>query len=1331
MFFETDFSEYTTGVQPSDWTERFYTASFTCTVEEDAVNGLNGKVLQVVSTTSSETLLAWDKLDDTQDAEVLVLASTDDLSDRHVPIVRGKYYSANVYDAYASFQDSVQSINYVRCLQQNTVYANILSSGTVPFLYDNQLIWIRLRIQGSSIKQKIWYYVNAEPEEWQIDGVDTTITAPGYIGVGTNGSCTITLYYFAADTQCNSIPIPEAFNTWREANGYPLAYWGGSAAILFNAYRTDQGTKLFGGIYTRKHEVITEVSIRIGTTHTTQARVAVYSGGTLEDPTGATLLVDCGETTGTDTSVLYTVSCPPTAVPPNTPLWIAIKWAGSGFSARYNRNISVAAYNYTVAYSTTSSGVVDYDPTVAYPAAIPAGFSSYIYDYSIFINFNTPPVTDDLSYNTKDYVEATTIPYSYAIGFTDDLNSWDDPVNYNRAHVTNNDFSTDPNCVAVYRLEPGNHLVDSKGSNTLTEYLGGNLSPTTGQYAEGAGALDFGSSGTSGALYRADEDLSADFPFKVGTENTTVSLTMWLWLNTTYSSNLYLGGKYGANSGFGGFDLVVPNNESIRLSIKYNNGANVSITTIFPAASITPRTPYFLAFTYDGATQTCYARLYNHYTGTFVEYGPTVLSYAISVGENSAPFVLGGYADTSTVSSAQWFGVQDEVVIFNDILTTDEMDAIYQGLYTGPPVTPLTITPAASALDLWGDALDIAQTSATPVDFSAQDDLNSWNDFLGIYTTINYHLPLLDNWGLLSDSLDIVTGEPNITVSIPDTWGLLDDSIDIHLFSPNITVSFLDDWNDWADSLSITSGLAVSPTDAIDTWGDDFGFYYTAHHGLTLVDALTIPTDGIATFAHLGILLMDHRPTIEDSLSLDMTGGTMYSYETFAQLKAQLAARLHDTSKVFWTDTELAAILQETFRTFSLLTWHWREQGTFNTIPGTEMYDIATELSSRLGHTLTDRNLINDIQYHFQEDPTADWAAGWAGTAMFSMDDVAHCLQKRRNKFLADTGCYITRTVADSGGPIGGRIVLADNIIDVRRVARDNSGVMTNLWRVNEEELTAFDTSWAAPAAQDPTEYSVMATPPLTVQLSPAPLAAATLDMLTVSAGSDFTPAVAATVVGVPDDMAWIVKWGAMADLLLKDGPARDPERAKYCEERYQHGVALARLATPIVQARIGSLPLTVCALAELDAYSPGWQSHTAALPTTLATAGMNYIALDPPPNVGVAVYLDVVQNAPVPSDDADLVQIGREMVSTILDYAVHLAMFKVGGGEWQATTQLMEQFLLMCGNYNKRMEAASRLWKDMHSVTNYEEATRRRMKTAGEPRTPENWGYGKPGGRQ
>lgn len=456
-------------------------------------------------------------------------------------------------------------------------------------------------------------------------------------------------------------------------------------------------------------------------------------------------------------------------------------------------------------------------------------------------------------------------------------------------------------------------------------------------------------------------------------------------------------------------------------------------------------------------------------------------------------------------------------------------------------------------------------------------------------------------------------------------------------------------------------------------------------------------------------------PTVDDldnwvdSVSTYVSGP--FNYETFSALKTQLANRLQDPSKIFWTDTELTAILTETIRTFSFFTWHWRAQAAFNTVAATTFYELPAQLPTLLARSVTDRNLINDIEYHFQEPATTNWPGGWTGTAMFNMDDLAHALQKRRNKFLAETGVVVTRTTGASGIPTNGRIVLADSVIDVRRLTRVNTGVITNLWRADEQELTSYDSTWSTPAAQDPTEYSILSSPPLTVQLSPAPTASANIELLTISTGADFTPTTAATIAGVPDDMAWIVKWGAMADLLQKDGPAQDPERADYCEKRYQHGVQMARLAATIVSAKIGTTPILICSLADLDSYNPGWQSATNGVPSIMATSGLNYLAVSPPPAGVNAITLDVIRNAPIPANDADFVQIGREMISTLLDYAEHLALFKVGGDEWKTSDQLMEQFLSMTGNYNIRMNAASRIWNELRNLTNYEEPSRLRMR--------------------
>jgi hypothetical protein len=173
--------------------------------------------------------------------------------------------------------------------------------------------------------------------------------------------------------------------------------------------------------------------------------------------------------------------------------------------------------------------------------------------------------------------------------------------------------------------------------------------------------------------------------------------------------------------------------------------------------------------------------------------------------------------------------------------------------------------------------------------------------------------------------------------------------------------------------------------------------------------------------------------------------------------------------------------------------------------------------------------------------------------------------------------------------------------------------------------------------------------------------------------------------------MVWIVKWGALADLLGKDGPARDPFRSRFCEHRYQIGVQYCQAAGVIVAAKIGTTPLHVWGLSELDAFNPTWQSTTSATPTILATAGLNIVGFYPPPVGATAVTLDVIKNAPIPSAGGDNVQLSRDQLDTILDYAEHLAFFKCGGEEFGETVRQANMFMKQCVTYNERLSASAK----------------------------------------
>lgn len=423
-----------------------------------------------------------------------------------------------------------------------------------------------------------------------------------------------------------------------------------------------------------------------------------------------------------------------------------------------------------------------------------------------------------------------------------------------------------------------------------------------------------------------------------------------------------------------------------------------------------------------------------------------------------------------------------------------------------------------------------------------------------------------------------------------------------------------------------------------------------------------------------------------------------YGHITFAQAKVQLAERLSDTGNVFFTDTatysEIGGYIQEALRTFNAMTGYWRNRGTFATDANTAWYDLATKLSSLRGYTLYDRDLLTQMQYHLLEKTdTAGWT--WAGTEMFTLDDVTQALTRRRNQFLLETGCVLAVVTQASGvAPVGRVGLTSDSIIEVRRLAwKDLSNVYTSLWRDDDFSANAFNVGWSLTPVVTPSSYSVSVTPPLTVQIIPVCQNIGTLEMVVCQCPAALNP-VAGVKLNIPDDYAWAVKFGALADLLGREGSSRDPMRAQYCERRYQEGVELARLAAMTVKASMpvaaNESPLRVSTVAELDAFRAGWQNES-GVPDTVAIAGFNLLGLAKVPDATpYSVTVDLIQNAVVPAAAGDFLQIGREELDVILDYAQHLAAFKQGGAEFMATAIHYDRLRRLAVIRNEQLRAAS-----------------------------------------
>ena len=137
---------------------------------------------------------------------------------------------------------------------------------------------------------------------------------------------------------------------------------------------------------------------------------------------------------------------------------------------------------------------------------------------------------------------------------------------------------------------------------------------------------------------------------------------------------------------------------------------------------------------------------------------------------------------------------------------------------------------------------------------------------------------------------------------------------------------------------------------------------------------------------------------------------TTYSQTTFADAKDRLASLLNDEQKVFWTDTELGLYIIEALRYWGLTAQYWRDSAKFETVAGQAMYDLTTDVTDVTGSTLmqsltvTDRDLIVDLEYNLIEPITTNWALGWQGSEMFTLTEIANLLSLGRDEILRQSG---------------------------------------------------------------------------------------------------------------------------------------------------------------------------------------------------------------------------------------------------------------------------------------------------------------------------------------
>lgn len=460
----------------------------------------------------------------------------------------------------------------------------------------------------------------------------------------------------------------------------------------------------------------------------------------------------------------------------------------------------------------------------------------------------------------------------------------------------------------------------------------------------------------------------------------------------------------------------------------------------------------------------------------------------------------------------------------------------------------------------------------------------------------------------------------------------------------------------------------------------------------------------------------------------------IYQYATLAQVRQEISNRLYDSNQVFWTVAELNTYINEGLRTFNSLAWFWRNDFTFPLTAGQVWYDIPSQANSLRPYTVTDVQLYNEIEFMLLEPATG---ATWTGTQQFTIDDLINAVQRTWNELLSVTGCTITQSIA----PVvlnNNRTTLEDNVLDIRRIAYfpipsppqtgygdggfgsggfgstpPTAPTFSNvLWPEDIWAFQAFEPIWTTQPQGTPQSYARSSEPPISFDTDVQPNLPGNYELLTVNSGSVLTSA-SPTIITIPDDFTWVLKWGALSDLFSKESEAQDLPRADYCRKRYEQGLQLISNSPAVLQFRMNNQPLWVDAVRTSDEYNTTWEGQI-GVPTAALSAGLNLVAVTPIPqtiDLPCTATVSVLQNAPLPVIDADFVQISRDNYDSLVDYVCHLALTKCGGSEFLNSGYLFDNFVKQASFNNSKLAEMGCFKEAIYGTSQLEERYNPRMK--------------------
>jgi len=225
-----------------------------------------------------------------------------------------------------------------------------------------------------------------------------------------------------------------------------------------------------------------------------------------------------------------------------------------------------------------------------------------------------------------------------------------------------NDFSTDPHCIALWSFEDDSAgpIYDSQGLNHLTN---SGVSSDTSDFKEGFASGLFVAA-SDDYMVIADANLDSGFPCKNGESNKSFSCAFWAKFTITTGFSQFVAFKGSPEK----LSFLI-NLTSSKIGINTSSDGDSWTDGYWHDTALVKDIWYHVGITYDATDDSYRVRVWDDNAGAIL--GTDKTGTLADVFISDAPFYIG---DNSTYYPLD--ARLDEFVLFNDVLSIGEIDAI-------------------------------------------------------------------------------------------------------------------------------------------------------------------------------------------------------------------------------------------------------------------------------------------------------------------------------------------------------------------------------------------------------------------------------------------------------------------------------------------------------------------------------------------------------------------------------------------------------------------------------------------------------------------------------